>query len=171
MGVVITNDHKMMIMELLPISLYQYLRKNKMDFPTQIRISLEISRGMNYLASLQPPIHHRDLKSLNIMLNGLLQPKLTDFGLSKVKTSTMTSLNQVGTPQWSSPEILSMENDKIDYERSDVYSFGVVLWEIITSEIPWEGLNANQIIVKIVLQNQFLPIPKDVDPSKRYLFL
>lgn len=40
------------------------------------------------------------------------------------------------------PEVL---RDEPSNEKSDVYSFGVILWELITLQQPWSGLNAAQV--------------------------
>ena len=40
------------------------------------------------------------------------------------------------------PEFLRGEPSN---EKSDVYSFGVILWELVTMEQPWSGLNAAQV--------------------------
>jgi len=43
---------------------------SKEDFPWRLRllIALDVARGMRYLASLNPPIVHRDLRSPNIFV-------------------------------------------------------------------------------------------------------
>ncbi|KAL3738871.1 hypothetical protein ACJRO7_020274 [Eucalyptus globulus] len=60
------------------------------------------------------------------------------------------------------PEVL--RNEASD-EKSDVYSYGVVLWEIATQKIPWDNLNAAQVIGAVGFMNQRLDIPHDVDPQ------
>ncbi|KAH9624226.1 hypothetical protein KSS87_016279 [Heliosperma pusillum] len=64
-------------------------------------------------------------------------------------------------PQWMAPEVLHNERSN---EKSDLYSFGVVLWELATQKIPWENLNAMQVIAAVGFMNQRLDIPEDVDP-------
>ena len=45
-----------------------------------------------------PPIVHRDLKSLNICLDEAWVPKVCDFGISRSQ-SLSTTMTRVGTPQ------------------------------------------------------------------------
>ena len=40
------------------------------------------------------------------------------------------------------PEVL---RDEPSNEKSDVYSFGVILWELVTLQQPWNGLNPAQV--------------------------
>ena len=64
-----------------------------------IDLALDIAIGMEYLHKLN--VIHRDLKPGNIVLDESMRPKITDFGLSVTKTSTMTSFRgaeEAGTP-------------------------------------------------------------------------
>lgn len=45
-----------------------------------------------------------------------------------------------------------------------MYSFGVILWELITTRIPWKGLNPMQVVGAVGFQNKRLEIPEDVNP-------
>ena len=44
---------------------------------------MEIAKGMFYLHSFNPPILHRDLKSLNVLVDEFFTVKLADFGWTK----------------------------------------------------------------------------------------
>ncbi|KAE9103302.1 hypothetical protein PF010_g13778 [Phytophthora fragariae] len=99
----------------------------------KIHVAIAIAEALEYLHSRTPGVIHRDLKSNNILLTKHLEPKLTDFGVSRgVVESTMTS--GVGTPYWTAPEVLEGERYT---EKSDIYSFGVVLSELDTGRIPY----------------------------------
>ncbi|CAL5191664.1 unnamed protein product [Lathyrus oleraceus] len=60
------------------------------------------------------------------------------------------------------PEVLRNEPSN---EKSDVYSFGVILWELATEKIPWDTLNAMQVIGAVGFMNHRLEILEDVDPQ------
>ena len=77
---------------------------------------------------------HRDLKPDNIFLHegkhGFLEPKLLDFGISKVVDGAEAVLTGggtlIGTPMYMSPEQATRARP-LD-ERSDQYSLGVILY-------------------------------------------
>ena len=68
-------------------NLRRFLEKHKGDLTTQeqIRISLEITRGVAFLHQLKPPMVHRDLNDKNVMLTFDGVAKDGDFGQSKLK--------------------------------------------------------------------------------------
>ncbi|CAA7017079.1 unnamed protein product [Microthlaspi erraticum] len=165
MGAVTSPQRLCIVSEFLPRgSLFRLLQRStsKLDWRRRIHMALDIARGMNYLHCCSPPIIHRDLKSSNLLVDRNWTVKVADFGLSRIKHETyLTSKSGKGTPQWMAPEVL--RNESAD-EKSDIYSFGVVLWELATEKIPWETLNAMQVIGAVGFMNQRLEIPKDVDP-------
>lgn len=124
--------------------------------PTKLTIiALGIAYGMSYLHSQQ--MIHRDLKSLNILLDANDYPKISDFGLSRTKINdTMTG--RIGTCQWMAPEVLSSQ--KYD-EKADVYSYGIILWEMLTGDIPYRGLTDVQIAVQVCKNHNRPKIPRN----------
>ncbi|XP_024983240.1 protein kinase C alpha type-like [Cynara cardunculus var. scolymus] len=165
MGAVISPPHLCIVTEFLPRgSLFRILQRNttRLDWRRRLHMAMDIARGMNYLHQCNPPIVHRDLKSSNLLVDKNWNVKVGDFGLSRVKHETYPKTKTgKGTPQWMAPEILRNEQAN---EKSDVYSYGVVLWELTTQKIPWDNLNAMQVIGAVGFMNQRLEIPKDVDP-------
>ncbi|XP_010442413.1 PREDICTED: serine/threonine-protein kinase STY17-like isoform X1 [Camelina sativa] len=166
MGAVTSPQRLCIVTEFLPRgSLFRLLQRNtsKLDWRRRIHMASDIARGMNYLHHCAPPIIHRDLKSSNLLVDRNWTVKVADFGLSRIKHETyLTTKTGRGTPQWMAPEVL--RNEDAD-EKSDVYSFGVILWELVTEKIPWENLNAMQVIGAVGFMNQRLEVPKNVDPK------
>ncbi|MDP3215988.1 MAG: serine/threonine-protein kinase, partial [Deltaproteobacteria bacterium] len=114
-------------------------------------------------------IVHRDVKPENVFLarsrHGVLQPKLLDFGISKVPLPgggrlTATS-SLLGTPHYMSPE-QAQEGGRVD-ARSDQYAFGVVLYECSTGRRPFEGDDLYPLLHAIV-RGDSLP-PRAVRPE------
>ncbi|KAM4101020.1 hypothetical protein ACJW30_05G112000 [Castanea mollissima] len=85
----------------------------KLDWPARHKICASIARGLAFLhEESTPKIVHRDIKSTNILLDGDLNPKISDFGYM--------------APEYALWGILTY--------KADVYSFGVVALEIITGK-------------------------------------
>ncbi|XP_031388679.1 senescence-induced receptor-like serine/threonine-protein kinase isoform X2 [Punica granatum] len=99
----------------------------------RLRIAIDAAQGLDYLHNgCKPPIIHRDLKTLNILLNKSMQAKIADFGLSKAfaaENDSNISTRPAGTPGYLDPEYQSSGSLNM---KSDVYSFGVILFELIT---------------------------------------
>ncbi|XP_030474633.1 uncharacterized protein LOC115692019 isoform X2 [Syzygium oleosum] len=166
MGAVTSPQRLCIVTEFLPRgSLFRLLQRNttKLEWRRRVHMALDVARGMNYLHHYNPPIIHRDLKSSNLLVDKNWNVKVGDFGLSRLKHEAyLTTKTGKGTPQWMAPEVL--RNEASD-EKSDVYSYGVVLWEIATQKIPWDNLNAVQVIGAVGFMNQRLDIPHDVEPQ------
>ncbi|XP_020531650.1 serine/threonine-protein kinase EDR1 isoform X2 [Amborella trichopoda] len=146
-------------------SLYRLLHHPnvQIDEKRRLRMALDVAKGMNYLHTSHPTIVHRDLKSLNLLVDKNWVVKVCDFGFSRLKHHTFLSANSTaGTPEWMAPEVLRNEPSN---EKCDVYSFGVILWELATTCMPWSGMNAMQVVGAVGFQNRHLDIPKEVDPK------
>ena len=70
----------------------------------------------------RPIIIHRDLKSLNLLVDDSMVVKVADFGLSRFKSPSRRFMTaQAGSWHWMAPEVIQGR----DYDESaDVYSFG-----------------------------------------------
>ena len=105
---------------------------------------------------------HRDIKPANLMLTADDTVKITDFGTAKILQfgSTQQTSHVMGTPSYMSPE--QVKGRAVD-GRSDIFSLGVMLYEMVTGEKPFPGLNITTVIYKIVNED---PVPpRQIDPS------
>jgi hypothetical protein len=111
-------------------SLYAYLKRNKyISWKVLLNFCHDIAAGLHYLHTLRQPIVHRDVKSLNILVNSNLNAKLCDFGLSRLYDIRKSTFNKVvGTEVYIAPEIIQDIKTTV---KSDIYSLGMVFWEIL----------------------------------------
>lgn len=165
-------DNPMIVTELMEMNLHQALKVKaaEMKFDRKIKIALDIAQGMQFLLSASPRIHHRDLKSLNILVGTGWSIKICDFGLAKIKEQSKNrTFSKAGTPQWCAPEIVNPDYElEIDMEKSDVFSFGVVLWELATGLLPWDGWSLAEVISAAVDQRR-LEIPEHTNSKMKEL--
>uniref|UniRef100_A0AAV2JZV8 Rap guanine nucleotide exchange factor 4 n=1 Tax=Knipowitschia caucasica TaxID=637954 RepID=A0AAV2JZV8_KNICA len=146
-------------------SLYDYLSSEdseEMDMGQIMTWAAEMAKGMHYLHSEAPvKVIHRDLKSRNVVLAADRSLKICDFGASKFLTHT-THMSLVGTFPWMAPEVI--QSLRVS-ETCDTFSYGVVLWEMLTREIPFKGLEGLQVAWLVVEKNERLTIPSGCPSS------
>ena len=171
-GICVHDQHFCLVMEYAKGGpLNRILNQHKNGFPPDILIkwALQVSHGMYYLHELalpnKVPIIHRDLKSSNILLNDYAQDendfrnvvlKLTDFGLARELNMNQYEMSAAGTYSHMPPEVIK---SSIYSKASDVWSFGVLLWELLTGEIPYRGIDPLAIAYGVAVNKLTLPIP------------
>ena len=103
-------------------------------------------------------IVHRDIKSLNILVdNGV--PKLCDLGVSRHRSQqTIEMKSFCGTPAYLSPEMAAAQPYT---EKTDVWGLGVVLYELLALRLPFSGANLMEISAQIA-KGKFAPLPPHV---------
>ncbi|XP_036309262.2 mitogen-activated protein kinase kinase kinase 21 [Pipistrellus kuhlii] len=109
------------------------------------------------------PILHRDLKSSNVLLLEKIEHddmcnktlKITDFGLAREWHRT-TEMSAAGTYAWMAPEVIK---SSLFSKGSDVWSYGVLLWELLTGEVPYRGIDGLAVAYGVAVNKLTLPIP------------
>ena len=102
-------------------------------------------------AAHQAGVIHRDLKPANILITEDEVPKITDFGLARVKDDSFLSVTGhfAGTWAYMSPEQITAKRMGLDH-RTDVFSLGVVLYELLTQRRPFDGDTTAQLAEQIL---------------------
>ncbi|KAG4948377.1 hypothetical protein JHK82_041560 [Glycine max] len=142
------GEERMLVYEYMPNSsldhfIFDPKQGKTLKWRKRYDIIVGIARGLLYLhQDSKLTIIHRDLKTSNILLDNELNPKISDFGVSRIVEGdhfAVTTNEIVGTIGYMSPEyavngLLSV--------KSDVFSFGVIVLEILS------GTKSNNFKVK-----------------------
>ncbi|KIO19031.1 hypothetical protein M407DRAFT_31315, partial [Tulasnella calospora MUT 4182] len=154
----------------------EFLARKACDIPERISLIKDVTDGVEYLHTRQPPICHGDLKSLNILVNSLHRAIITDFGsaralrrkrerkATKPKPNTdirgaspqinvsvtgnqLTLTGPSWSVRWASPEVVLGDDPDLP---SDMWAVGWVVWEIITDKVPFHEL-CNEVAVTMAV--------------------
>ncbi|XP_062162377.1 cysteine-rich receptor-like protein kinase 10 isoform X4 [Alnus glutinosa] len=96
LGFCLEGEEKILIYEFVPNKsldyfLYDPQRQGQLDWSKRYKIIKGIARGILYLhEDSRLRIIHRDLKSSNVLLDGDMNPKISDFGLAKLFETDQT---------------------------------------------------------------------------------
>ncbi len=149
-------------------------------------------------------IIHRDIKPSNVLLSidsipspdtsqgnaprSLLQnaiPKITDFGLAKLRTSSdlTRSGDVLGTPSYMAPEQTRGKSSEVN-ESADIYGLGAILYEGLTGRPPFRAETTLATVLQVEQEDPIPPrrlqptVPSDLEticltclrkePSRRY---
>ena len=119
--------------------------KTVLTWEQRANIGEGIAKGLNYLHTLKgKPLVHGDVKSANVLLDAQFEPKLGDFGLSRMISGldkkgvyTHVTVTQVhGTSVYLPAEYL---RQKILSPAVDTYSYGIVVLEMATGRRAFDG--------------------------------
>ncbi|XP_069687261.1 mitogen-activated protein kinase kinase kinase 10-like isoform X2 [Periplaneta americana] len=65
-------------------------------------------------------------------------------------------MSAAGTYAWMAPEVIKTSTFS---KASDVWSYGVLLWELLTGETPYKGIDALAVAYGVAVNKLTLPIP------------
>ncbi|GAB4830968.1 hypothetical protein Ancab_040211 [Ancistrocladus abbreviatus] len=138
LGFCLAGEEKLLVYEFVPNKSLDYFlfdpeKKGLLDWSRRYKIIMGIARGMLYLhEDSRLRIIHRDLKPSNILLDVDMNPKIADFGMSRIIGEDQSQANTnkvVGTVGYMSPEYAMHGHFSM---KSDVYSFGMLVLEIVS---------------------------------------
>ncbi|MEZ5306724.1 MAG: protein kinase [Pyrinomonadaceae bacterium] len=147
------------------VPIHEYCSTRQLTVVERIRLFRKVLSAVEF--AHRNLVVHRDIKPENILVDKLGEPKLLDFGISRIVTEdsddpqTITKLGAM-TPGYASPE--QLEGKRVTVS-SDVFSLGVVLFEILTGRKPFDAIQIGNL--KALLE--FVSSEKRVRPSAALL--
>ena len=140
-------------MVILNFKINKLLIDNKYD-----EVYFEEKRILNWLFQVclaliylqKNDVIHRDIKPSNIFLMADDSIKLGDFGISKKVSKSSDVKLFIGTPRYTSPEIINKKDFSF---KTDIWSLGVSFLELISLRIPFLGYENEEIYKNILDRN------------------
>ncbi len=130
------------------------LQENVSTFLIEMAVALEHVHDSGFM--------HLDYKPENILVSRNGSLRLIDFDLAQPIPEKAKKLGKnPGTPAYMAPEQLLRE--PVD-QRADIFAFGVAAYELVTTEKPFPGENADQILKRQLDRSDFKE-PRQLNPD------
>ncbi|KAL6601420.1 hypothetical protein ACP70R_044640 [Stipagrostis hirtigluma subsp. patula] len=130
-------------------SIYEFLHlsddySKPLTWDTRVRIAIGTAHALEYLHDVCSVIH-KNIKASNVLLDGDLNPRLSDCGFAYFYEDPSESLG----PGYNPPECTRPSGYVM---KSDVYCFGVVMLQLLTGRKPYDSSKprSEQSLVKFV---------------------
>ena len=138
----------------------EFCRRRQLSLDERLRLFTKVCEAVAY--AHRNLIVHRDLKPSNILVSEDGEPKLLDFGISKLLGTDgadgVGGVTQLGalTPHYASPEQVRGETVTT---ASDVYSLGVVLFKVLTDRLPYRSTEKTNGDLQRAITESAPPLP------------
>lgn len=126
------------------------------------KIFIQLLAAVGYLHGLG--VAHRDMKPSNVLLDGNLNVKVSDFGLGSFFAESNKLNTPCGSPCFAAPEVIS----GLPYqpEPYDMWGLGVILFNLLTGVLPFDEPSKAELYAKIRAVNYNMPPDMPAGPMR-----
>lgn len=127
----------MEFVEGVTLTRYVLRHQSALDWRAAVGIALGVLEGLH--AVHEAGIVHRDIKPDNVMvpMRGVGPVKIVDFGVARAGTTGDSAAGRLmGSVAYMAPEQLL--GRRVD-ARADLYAVGAVLYELLATQLPFDG--------------------------------
>ncbi|NP_001406485.1 inactive serine/threonine-protein kinase TEX14 [Rattus norvegicus] len=140
-------------------TLFSVLHERRSQFPVLhmemiVHLLLQIADALIYLHSRG--FIHRSLSSYAVHIVSAGEARLTnlEYMMESQDSGAHRDMTRVPLPaqlyNWAAPEVVLQKTATV---KSDIYSFSMIIQEILTDNIPWNGLDGSLVKETIALGN------------------
>ncbi len=125
-------------------------------FRSVARLGVQAAEALEHAHQLG--VIHRDIKPGNLLVDRAGDLWITDFGLARLRSHTEITMSgdAVGTLRYMSPEQALVKRALVDH-RTDIYSLGATLYELLTLQPAYPGVDRQEVLHRIALGEPLAP--------------
>ncbi|KAG8946164.1 hypothetical protein FRC04_012019 [Tulasnella sp. 424] len=137
----------------------KYIAELRPDTTKRLDFVRDITAGMGYLHSRDPPICHGDLKPANVLIDDSTHAVLCDFGLASIadeaytSSGLTTSQSLKGSTRYMSPELVTGEEPKQTL-ASDMWAWACTVFQVLTDVEPYSDAMREYTVIAAIVQRK-----------------
>ena len=139
-----------------------FCESHELDVDARLKLFLRVAEAVQY--AHQQLILHLDIKPANILVTKEGEPRLLDFGISRILAADGKTLQtlRILTPRYASPEQASDAPLGI---ASDVFSLGTLLYRLLAGVLPYPIDDATPFDVARMIMTEQPKAPSEAAPE------